>query len=290
MEDRFLWVISVSREFFDVMGIEVVNGRGFSQDLSTDTETAIIVNESLVNKMNWDDPLAKNLSIRVIDVDGSVVGVVKDFNFSSLRQSVQPLAIHLMQPANVFSEAAAQRNATSSAIIVQLSGEDVTETIRYIESVITRFNTDQPFEFSFFEDALNELYLSEENLMALTGIFAVICIFISSMGLYGLSAFNTEQRTKEIGVRKVLGASTSTILLMLAKNQLLLIGVAAALASIVSYLAIDKWLMAFAYRIDITYWVFGVATLLVTSVALFTITIQASKTARSNPVNALRYE
>ena len=290
MEDTFLWVINVSQEFFDVMGMELVSGRGFSLERPTDVETAFIVNEALVKKMNWNNPLAKKLSLRVIDVEGSVVGVVKDFNFASLRQSVQPLAIYLRQSGNLFTEAAAQRNATSRTIIVQLSGKEMPETLRYIESVITRFDTDHPFEFTFFEDALNDLYASEENLMALTGIFAVICIFIASMGLYGLTAFNTEQRTKEIGVRKVLGASVNAIILMLAKGQLILIGVSAVLASVVSYMAINNWLTAFAYRAEIANWPFFVSTFLVALIAFTTIALQSSKTARSNPVDALRYE
>lgn len=290
MEDGGLWVMNVSKDFFDVMGMDIIKGQDFSQGLLSGAENSIIVNESLAQQMNWDTPLAKRVTVRVSEGELGVIGVVKDFHFASLRQSVQPVAIRLF-PSQDFSDIpTAQRNSISRPIIVQLSGEDVAEAISYIESVLMKFDPNHPFEFAFFEEALDELYMSEENLMALTGIFSLICIFISSMGLYGLSAFNTEQRTKEIGVRKVLGASTGRIILMLAESHLLLIGVAAVLASAVSYLAIDFWLRAFAYRADIASWVFFLSAFAVAIIAFTTIALQSAKTARDNPVKALRFE
>ncbi|GAB1269159.1 ABC transporter permease [Aurantivibrio infirmus] len=290
MESGRLWIMNVSKEFFDVMGMSIVEGRDFSQSLSSDAENSLIVNEALVRQMNWENPLEKNITIRVSEGERRVMGVVNDFHFASLRRSVQPLAIQLIPPRELASDSTTQENTIAQPLIIQLSGDDVAETIRHIESVIAQFDPNHLFEFTFFEDALNELYTSEESLMALTGIFSIICIFISSIGLYGLSAFNTEQRTKEIGVRKVLGASVSSIVLMLAKGQLILIGLSAVIASIVSYLAIDNWLTAFAYRSEIAYWVFFVSALSVTTIALATITLQSAKTAQANPVEALRFE
>lgn len=290
METGSLRVMDVSKDFFDVMGMNVIKGRDFSQGRLTDADTSVVVNESLVRQMNWENPLQKRIKVTISEGEFRVIGVVKDFNFASLRQSVQPVALKLFPPREFSKIPASQRDTVGRPMIVQIAGENMAQTISYIESVMTQFEPNHPFEFTFFKEALNDLYMSEQNLMTLTGIFSVICILISSMGLYGLSAFNTEQRTKEIGVRKVLGASTGSIVLMLARDQLILIGIAAVLASIVSFLTIDNWLTAFTYRAEIAYWVFFVSAFLVALVAFTTIAMQASKTARSNPVKALRYE
>lgn len=288
MEPNSIWNMAVGKEFFDVMGMEILVGRDFSQRLLTDVGTSVIVNETLVKKMGWDNPLGKRVGLG--NQDARVIGVVKDFHFASLRQSVEPMLMRLFPPQDFSNVPEVQRNIVSRPIVINLSGDNIYQAINHVESVMNQFDPRHPFEFTFFEDSLNKLYLSESNLMKLTGIFSGICIFISCMGLFGLSAFNTEQRTKEIGVRKVLGSSTSKIILLLAQNQLILIGVASVLASIVSYFAIDNWLTAFSYRTDIAYWVFFVAALAVAAVAFLTIALQSSKTAQSNPVKALRYE
>lgn len=292
MEDAGLWTMSVSREFVDVMGMDIVQGRGFSQDAPSDAENSLIVNESLVQEMGWENPLGKRIAIRASDTEGElrVIGIVRDFHFASLRESVQPMVMHLFPPPDSPEDSSPLGPDGARSIFVQLSGEDVAEAIRHIESVVTRFDPDHPFAFRFLGDALDDLYGSDEDLMKLTAIFSAICIFISSMGLYGLSAFEAEQRTKEIGVRKVLGASNRSIVLMLAQGQSMLMGVSAVLAWIVSYLAINRWLTAFAYRADIAWWAFVVSAMLVALIAFATMAWQSFKTAQSKPVEALRYE
>ena len=288
MEPNSVWNMAVSKEFFDVMGMEIVEGRDFSTRLLTDVGLSVIVNQTLVDRMGWDNPLGKKIGVG--NSEARVIGVVNDFHFASLRQSVEPMLMRLFPPQDFSNVPAVQRNIISRPIVINLARENLFQAINHVESVMNQFDPRHPFEFTFFEDSLNQLYLSETNLMKLTGIFSGICIFISCMGLFGLSAFNTEQRTKEIGVRKVLGASTGQIIFMLSKGQLMLIGIAAVLASVVSYLAINNWLTAFSYHTDIAYWVFVVSALAVAAVAFITIALQSSKTAQSNPVNALRYE
>lgn len=290
MEYGSLWNMRVSESFFDVMGLNIVNGRGFSRQQLTDVENAIIVSESFVRNMNWDNPIGKRINVTISQQDYYVIGVVNDFHFASLRQTIEPMAIRLFPPQDFSQVIDSDRSSISRPLIIKLSGTNVFEAIRHIESVIARFDPNHPFEFTFFESSLNTQYASENNLLVLTGIFSGVCIFIACMGLYGLSAFNTEQRSKEIGVRKVLGASTARIILMLAQSHLLLIGVAALLASVASYLAIDSWLRAFAYRTEIANWVFFVSAFAVAAVAFITIALQASKTAQANPVKALRFE
>jgi putative ABC transport system permease protein len=166
----------------------------------------------------------------------------------------------------------------------------VPETLKAIESIIVKFDPKFNFEPVFLDDKLNDLYKTESNLMKLTGVFSAVCIFISIMGIFGLAAFTTEQRTKEIGIRKVLGASDSQIITMLSRPLLWLALCAALPASYIGYRAIDAWLQRFAYHTDISLMTFGLATALVCLIALTTVVLQSLRTTNANPVDALRYE
>jgi putative ABC transport system permease protein len=175
-------------------------------------------------------------------------------------------------------------------IVIALTGEHLRDTVSAVEKVIRRFDPKTDFEPRFLDDRINQLYQSENDLMKLTGIFAMICIFISVMGLFGLTAFTTEERTREIGIRKVLGASEGQIIGMLSKPLLVLIVIAAVPAIFASYQAISKWLERFVYHTSISALTFVIATVVVTLVALLTVALQSRKTAQSEPVEALRYE
>jgi putative ABC transport system permease protein len=288
VEPTSVWNMQVGHDFVSVMGMQMAGGRDFSRDIETDVTQAVIVNETLVRRMGWTDPLGK----RVVRGEQTfrVVGVVRDFHFASLHQEVEPMVMTLVPPPDFSRVPPAQRNAIGSAMVAHLAPGQIAEGLAHLEAVMTRFDPTHPFEYRFFDDDLNEMYQSEANLMTLTGIFAGICIFVSCLGLFGLSAFTTEQRSKEIGVRKVLGASTGQIVLMLARGQMLLVAVAAVLASAVSYWVISDWLTAFSYRTDIAWWVFVVATFMVGLVAFATLALQSSRTAQANPVKALRFE
>jgi putative ABC transport system permease protein len=183
-----------------------------------------------------------------------------------------------------------QKPIMTSSLIVVMSPQNIGATMKSVQDTIARFDPNFNFEPLFLEDRLNDLYEAESNLMNLTGVFSGICIFISVMGLFGLAAFTTEQRTKEIGIRKVLGASDEQIVTMLSRNLLVLVVIAAVPSSIVSYYVIDKWLQRFAYQTEIAWVTFVLSTLAVAAVALATVVLQSLKTARADPVNALRYE
>ena len=182
------------------------------------------------------------------------------------------------------------RELQNRLLVISIAPESMDETLRFIEGVFKRLDGEHPFEYRFVDDALDRLYVSEQRLMRLVGIFAGICIFIACLGLFGLASFTTEQRTKEIGIRKVLGASSLQIVLMLARNILLLVLAGAIVASIASYFAIDEWLAGFAYRAAVNPLVFVLATIVAAAVAFFTIALQSYGTARADPSNALRYE
>jgi putative ABC transport system permease protein len=281
--DRFF----VGFNFVDALNVKVVEGRGFSEEIATDAREAVIVNQSFVKKMGWTQPLGKRYQAG--PAMARVIGVVEDFHYASLHNAVGALAIQPMsdQFGNVPPN---QRALVTASIIVVLSGEQLRSAMDRVQAVIAKFDPKFEFEPVFLEDRLNDLYKSETNLMKLTGIFAGICILISIMGLFGLAAFTTEQRTKEIGVRKVLGASDGQIVGMLSKHLLPLVAIAAVPATLLSYYAIDKWLQRFAYHTDIGWLTFMLATLAVAAVAFATVALQSLKTARGEPVDALRYE
>ncbi len=240
--------IVASPEFVDVMDIEIVAGRNFSQRMPTDVMGAVLVNESLANAKGWENPIQKR--VRRDDDDAQIVGVVKDFHFSSLHQVVEPMFIEQQKPTDYSQVEPAKRNRQYRTIVMEIAPNDISKTIEHIEDIIARFDK-KPFEYHFLDDLLDELYEDDNNLLILTGLLSSICLFISGMGLYGLAAFTVAQRAKEIGIRKVLGASSNQIVVLLAKNLLLIIVAAATMGSIASQIAMRDWLNAFSYRTDI---------------------------------------
>ena len=287
MEPTGMHAIGTGMNFEKALGVKVVAGRSFSEDIATDARQAVMVNQSLVDQLGWEEPIGKRIG-QGLNVR-RVIGVVQDFHYASLHNEMGPL---LIQPIsdNFGNVPENQRALVTSSIIVVMSGENIRDTIGRVEKVIAKFDPKFDFEPIFLEDRLNRMYEAETNLMKLTGIFAGICIFISIMGLFGLAAFTTEQRTKEIGIRKVLGASDGQVITLLNRHLLPLVLIAAIPASVLSYYAIDKWLQRFAYHTDIGWMTFVIATLAVALVAITTVTLQSLKTAQSEPVDALRYE
>jgi putative ABC transport system permease protein len=285
METTQLNNMMVGSDFVEVMGLELVQGRSFAQRLLTDVGMSILVNEATVRQMGWgDEALGKRIAT------GRVIGVVRDFHFASLHSPIEPFAIRTYPDDELDNVPDANKPYMTRNLVVKISGGDVRGTIAHIESVVTGIDPRHPFEFSFFDENLNKLYQSEENLMKLIGIFAVICIFISCLGLYGLAAFTTEQRTREIGIRKVLGATAAQIIALLSRNILWLVLGGAVVASFAAWLAIDEWLSGFAYRTSINGMAFVLATLVALAVAYITVALQSWRTAQSDPSLSLRHE
>jgi len=280
-------MVAVGINFTEAFNVPVVAGRTFSEDIATDGREAILVNESMVRKMGWSDPIGKRWQAGPFIV--KVIGVVKDFHYASLHNAIGPLVLRPI-PDDVGNVPDALKDYTTMNLVISVSGEGLPDTVNAIEKIVRHFDPRSDFEPDFLEDRLDALYRSENDLMKLTGIFAVICIFISVMGLFGLTAFTTEERTREIGIRKVLGASDRQIIGMLSKPLLVLILIAAIPATFASYRAIDTWLQRFAYHTTISVLTFVIATALVTAVALLTVALQSRKTAQAEPVESLRYE
>jgi len=281
IEKASIKFISIGEGFIDLMGMKIVAGRDFSKKLLTDVGLSFIVNEAMVRKMGWKDPLGKH--IHMIGANGRVIGVVKNFHFASLHSVLDPLVMYKITPGE-YTPTEEEAKNIRLLLFIGISGKDVAGTLAFLQDKFAEFDPVHPFKYKFLDDTLDQLYLSEARLMALIGIFAGICILISFMGLFGLAAFTTEQRTKEIGVRKVLGAS------MLARIMVSLVLAGAVIASLIAYFAMDEWLSGFAYRIGINPMVFLLSAIGAMGVAFITVALQSFRTAQANPVDTLRYE
>lgn len=288
MEHTQLQMLGVGDDLVPVLGLKLKSGRDFTRRLLTDSGTNFLVNEAFVRKMGWSEPLGKQIDLEQGRSRGRVIGVVEDFNFSSLHKLVNPL---VMTPLSNDISGVADLNKffLKRMLVVNISGEDLSGTLGYIGDVITQADPRHPFEYVFLDSALDSLYREDRQLMTLIGIFAVICIFIACLGLFGLAAFATEQRTREIGTRKVLGATPFQIITLLARRIIVIVLVAAVLASIVAYFAMDEWLTSFAYHAGINPFIFVLSAAAAAAVAFGTVALQSLKTARTDPVEALRH-
>ncbi|HEY4061532.1 MAG TPA: ABC transporter permease [Puia sp.] len=272
----------VDHDFLKTYGIPLAAGRDFSRDYGTDTAN-FLLNVAATRVLGMKDPqqmVGKNFGYGM--GKGKIIGVMNDFNFESMRQKIVPLIMYMVpekQAGNSFGN-----------ISIKISGNDMPGAIATLEKTWRQYLPVVPFEYSFLDQRFDELYRSEQRQGTLFTSFAGIAIFIACLGLLGLSAFAISQRIKEIGVRKVLGASTTSIVRLLSLDFLKLVAVAALIAFPVSWLVMHNWLRDFAYRISIQWWVFLVAGILAAAVALVTISFQAIRAALANPVKSLRSE
>jgi len=276
-EDHIIGVYFADHEHFEVLGFDLVEGRSFSRDFPSDS-TAILVNQSIVDEMGWEEPIGEKLiSFNEPEpLELEVIGVLKDFNFESLKDKVRPLLIRLGNFGNVMS--------------VRYISDNPTDAINLIESKWKEFASSEPFEFNFLDDNFDELYRSEQRLGSLFSIFTILAILIACLGLFGLAAFTAEQRTKEIGIRKAMGATGFIIARLMSIEFLKYILIAFLISIYPAYYFISRWLENFAYRIDINFWVFIISGIAALFIALLTVSYQAIRAARINPATTLRYE
>lgn len=272
------WMID--EDYLETMGMTMVEGRNFSKDIATDT-SALIINEAAAKFLGNQDILEKKL-YRLVDENTKtlkefrVIGIVKDFNFSSLREPVKPLTF-------IFG-------SDDGAMTVRIAGRDITEVVSSIEDKWKSVAPDLPFEYTFMDADFDHLYKGERQSGKLITYFATLSILISCLGLFGLATFMAEQRTKEIGIRKVMGASVPGITVLLSKDFLKLVLIAVAIAIPAAWYFTNKWLHNFAYHINVEWWIFAAASLMALIIALMTVSVQAIKAAVQNPVSSLRSE
>ena len=274
--------VAVDHDFIKTYNIPIVAGRDYNRSYGTDTNN-FILNEAAANVLGMRDPqklVGRNFSYG--NTKGKVIGVMGNFNFESMHQQIIPM-IFLMPTSNYGGN-------TGFHLSVKLAGADIPSSIAYLEKTWKRYAPEVPFEYTFLDEKFGQLYKTEQQQGSLFTIFSGIAIFIACLGLFGLSAFTITQRIKEIGVRKVLGASTRSIVQLLSTDFLKLVAIAACIAFPIAWYAMRNWLGDFAYRISIQWWVFFAAGFLAALIALVTISFQAIRAALANPVKALRSE
>jgi len=271
----FVRVLSAGYSFRDVFGIEMAQGRFFSQDFATDLKEGYIINEAAVNAMGLELPIGKRFSC--MGQEGRIIGVVKDFNYRSLHHEIQPLVI-------------AMRPDWSDHLAIKVSGEDVSGTAQTISGIIAKHVPDYPIEIQFFKNELDALYMAEHRTARLLALASGLAIFMSCLGTLGLVSYAVRRRTREIGVRKVLGASAIGIVRLISREFIIAVAVACTIAFPLAYMAATRWLQDFAFSVPISWQMLvfpGVLTLLV---ALATAGFLSGRAARANPVESLRNE
>lgn len=278
-EDMEAYIYAVDEQFVEALGIELLAGRNFSPDFPTDVTDAILVNESLVRELDWDDPIGQQLPWKGETNPSIVVGVVKDFHFLSLERAIQPLILH-MDPAH----------GGIGNVVVKLRPDKIAETLSDLEAAWSEVAPLMPFDYWFLDAAVAQQYEAYTRWMQTMGYSTVFAIVIACLGLFGLAGLTAVNKTKEIGIRKVLGAGADQIVLLLNKDIVKLILLALFIAAPLSWYVMERWLADFAYRIDIGPGVFLYSGVVALTIALLTVGFHAIKAAWMNPVDALRHE
>jgi putative ABC transport system permease protein len=280
MDPNRRYLIGIAYVDFDypeTMKIEMAAGRSFNRNYSTDSGGAFMVNEAVPKLMGLDAAAAVGRRFNFQGIDGQIVGVMKNYHYQSVRQSIEPLAVAI-RPENL------------RFAIVRLKAGDVPASLEAVKAGWLDVNPQYPFDYRFFDQDFDQMYRADERTGSILKVFAAMAVIIACLGLFGLASFTAEQRTSEIGVRKVLGASAPRIVVLLSEEFAKWVLAANALAWPLAYLAARNWLQGFAYKTDIAWWLFplvGTGTLVV---ALLTVSFQALRAARTDPVNALKYE
>lgn len=267
--------ISAGYDFVKTMDLKLVEGRQFSRDFVSDT-SGYLVNESALKIINYKNPIGEPLTLW--DQKGQIVGVLKDFHFTSLHDPIKPLIVHLGETDG------------GGIAIVRIRAGMAKTALQRLEKICKEINPQFPFSYSFSDDQYQKLYKSEEIVSRLSNAFAALAIFISCMGLLGLAMFTAEQRTKEIGIRKVLGASVSSLFNLLSGEFISLVGIAILIASPIAWWAMDVWSHDFVYHIKIEWWLFAFAGLAAIVIALLTVSFQSIRAALVKPIQSLRDE
>lgn len=271
-----LWfsILNVDFNQMQLLDIKISKGRMFSNEYATDSLNYLI-NEEAAKLMDMKDPIGKSLSFWG-DEGGKIIGVVKNFHFTSLHNPIAPMIIRC-------------RPLETDLVYVKTLPGKTKESLTYMQTIHEKFSS-LPFTFHFLDESIGKGYKEERKIQKLVGFFALLAIFISCLGLFGLASFSANQRIKEIAVRKVLGASSFRLFNLLSKEYIVLIIIASIIATPVSWYLMYEWIQNFNYHINIHWWMFGIALLMIIITALFTVSYQSIKSAKNNPIKGLRTE
>ncbi|MCB9048353.1 MAG: ABC transporter permease [Lewinellaceae bacterium] len=287
-EQQGMQTVWADFDFIESMGFQMAAGRSFSRDFPADASTAFILNEAAVREIGWtnESAIGKGFGSSEIadwdsgqwqDRNGTVIGVLKDFHFESMKEKIVP-TVYFIAPYMAWN------------YVIRIKPGNIPETISFIEDVWERFNPDTPFEYTFVDENFADLYRAEERQGRIFGIFAALAIFIACLGLVGLASFTAEQKKKEISIRRVLGASSMSIVTLLSKEFTWLVGIAFLLATPLAWYLMNNWLEDFAYRISVGAGVFLLSGMAALLIAWLTVGWQTARVARANPVEALQRE
>ena len=275
-------MLGIDAGYLDVMKIRLAQGRNFSLQVATDSVQAVIVNETLVKTAGWKNPLGKRIWLFTDEKDvttvAKVIGVVKDFHTASIHKTIPPLVLFMAPPQE------------ADNLYVKIKPENASTAIAYIQRTFKQFDSYNPIEFYFLDQNFARQYNEDEKKGNLFLIFTSLAILIACLGLFGLAAFTVEQRTKEIGIRKVLGATVQNLLFMLSKDFMVLVLIAFVFSTPIAWWVANTWLQDFAYKVNVSWWIFAVSGLIALTIAFLTVAVQAFKTAEANPVKSLRTE
>ncbi len=268
----FAWV---DHDYFDVFGLEMVEGRKFSRQYATDETEAYIINETAAKAMGMESPIGKSIDLE--EKPGRIIGVARDFHFSSLHNEILPLILGIDRSNFEF-------------LCIKVAPDDIQGSLGFIEEKWKKFRPGEQFNYRFFDDLLSRRYRAESQTGKIILTFTLVTVLVACLGLFGLAAFSAERRTKEIGIRKVLGSSDAGIIGLLTKEFVLLVVLANVIVAPLAYYSAGRWLESFAYRIELSWDTFALSSALAILIALITVCYQAIRAARSNPVDALKYE
>jgi ABC-type antimicrobial peptide transport system permease subunit len=284
VDDMNAGIIYVDHDYVQTLEIEIARGRDFTKDISTDAEGALLMNQAMVDRLGWKDGVGEQAELffkeggKILPMYQTVVvGVIDNFNFRDLTTPMQPILIKI-DPRRF------------NHIFARIDSRRIAESIDFLKNTWNGFQFEQPFEFTFLADDMNRVYKSVENFAAVARYGTLFAIFIACLGLFGLASFTVEKRTKEIGIRKVLGATVPKLIQLISREFLTLVLLANIIAWPVAYYAMKVWLQNFAYRTSIEFWTFLVAAGLAFLIALLTVSYQSLKAALANPIESLRYE
>ena len=272
-----LHILAVDYDYLKTFDLEIVEGRFFSKEISTDAAEAYVLNETAVKAMGIISPVGKKFYLNQWDTGkGKIIGVVKDFHFMSMHNEIEPAMLKILPWYNY--------------VLVKIKPDDISHTLSVIKSIFEKFTAGAQFEYSFFDQRIDNLYKTERMISELVKYFSLIVILISCIGLFGLITFSAQQRTKEIGIRKTFGASVRNIFFMLSREFIIWVVISSFIAFPAAWYAVNKWLGNFAYRINLGVGIFCFALLISLVITYLTIGYRALKAATANPVDSLRNE
>ena len=272
-QNPMFYKIGVDFNYLDLYEMDILIGRKFAREYATDKKEAVLLNETALKETGWEEPIGRRFD------GGTVVGIVKDFHFEPLREMIKPIFFRVMTDDN-----------RSFFLSVRIKSEDIPATLAFIEKTWKKFSPDYPFSYAFVDSAIESLYRTEQRTGKAFKYFSLIAIFIACLGLFGLISFTVEQRTKEIGIRKIMGASVLKIVAMLSSDFAKLVLLSNIIAWPAAYYVMNRWLEGFAYRSVLGPWTFILTGFLTLIIAMLTIGLQSIRAAKANPVDSLRYE